>query len=117
MADFQTPNLPSRDFDRTLAFMTPLGFEPGYRSDGWMILTRGSLQVEYFAYPDLPAEHGYGCCLRLDDLDSFYETCFAAGIPVCTTGTPRLHPAIEESWGRRAAMIDPDGVLFHLIQN
>ncbi|GAA4017601.1 bleomycin resistance protein [Sphingomonas swuensis] len=118
MSDWQTPNLPSRDFDVTEAFMARLGFTRGYRSDGWMILRRGTLQIEYFHHPDFdPENSGYGTCLRLDDLDAFYRVCLAAGITEKSVGAPRLHPPRQEPEVRRAALIDPDFSLFHLIQN
>jgi predicted lactoylglutathione lyase len=41
LADHATPNLPARDFIATAAFYAKLGFEEDYRSDGWMILSRG----------------------------------------------------------------------------
>jgi catechol 2,3-dioxygenase-like lactoylglutathione lyase family enzyme len=119
MADFQTPNLPSPDFDRTIAFYDALGFTVGYRDAGWLILRRGTLQVEFFLNQQFdPAGSGYGTCLRLDDLDAFYQICVTAGVPVKNEGAPRLHPPKLEPWGgRRAALIDPDFSLLHLIQN
>lgn len=119
MADFQTPNLPSRDFDRTIAFYEALGFMAGYRSEGWMILERGSLMLEFFHFPDHePASSNFMCCLRLDDLAAFYDVCRASGIEEKCLGAPRLHPPQVEDWGgTRAALIDPDGTLIHLIQN
>ena len=84
-----------------------------------MILTRGTLTLEFFPYPDLdPAASSFGCCLRLDDLDAFYEVCKAAGLPEQCWGAPRLHPPTVESSGLRiGALIDPDGTLLRLIQN
>ncbi|MBA4083182.1 MAG: bleomycin resistance protein, partial [Erythrobacter sp.] len=43
MTDHATPNLPSRDFAATTAFHAMLGFQQDYRSDGWMILSRGAV--------------------------------------------------------------------------
>ena len=53
MTDIATPNLPSRDFDVTEAFFGPLGFERSWRDDGWLILRRGDLQLEFFLFPDV----------------------------------------------------------------
>ncbi|GAA4008318.1 bleomycin resistance protein [Sphingomonas humi] len=119
MADFQTPNLASRDFDTTVAFFATLGFSVGYRDSGWLILRRGSLCLEFFLFAGLDAEQSnFGACLRLDDLDGFYAKCVAAGVPVKNEGAPRLHPPKTEHWGgRRAALLDPDFNLLHLIQN
>ncbi|MFM9978048.1 MAG: bleomycin resistance protein [Sphingomonadaceae bacterium] len=119
MTDRATPNLPSRDFDATYAFFAALGFEESWRDAGWMILERGSLTLEFFAYPDLdPTVSAFGSCLRLDDLDAFYAVCKTSGIPEKVTGHPRLHPPKLEDWGGRVgALLDPDGSLLRLIQN
>lgn len=47
MADRATPNLPSSDLGRTAAFYGSLGFAVGFRDDGWMILERGALTIEF----------------------------------------------------------------------
>jgi hypothetical protein len=47
-----------------------------------MILARADLVPEFFPFPDLdPATGSFGSCLRLDDLDTFYYSCVAVGIP------------------------------------
>lgn len=119
MTDRATPNLPSRDFEITSAFYGELGFTSVYRSDDWMILHRGEVVLEFFLYADLnPATSGFSCCLRLDDLDTFYATCRDAGIRETTRGWPRLHPpATEDSGLRIGALIDPDCTLLRLIAN
>jgi len=50
MTDQATANLPSRDLDKTAAFYEALGFKIGFKDDGWMILTRGDLQLEFFPH-------------------------------------------------------------------
>ena len=117
--DHATPNLPSRDFEITAGFYGRLGFEVGWRDDAWMILTRNSLTIEFFHFPDLdPSQSSFMCCIRVDDLAGFYQVCRESGIEERTKGAPRLHPPQQESWGgTRAALIDPDGTLLHLIQN
>lgn len=119
MVDRATPNLPSRDFAVTSDFYAALGFVEGFRDDGWMILTRGSVMLEFFPFPDLdPATSSFGSCLRLDDLDEFFQVCLDAGLPRTTRGWPRLHPPrVEESGLRIGALIDPDGTLLRLIAN
>lgn len=84
-----------------------------------MILKRGGLTLEFFPHPDLdPATSNFSCCLRLDDLDGFYEICRSAGLPEQCWGAPRMHaPTIEGSDLRIGALIDPDGTLVRLIQN
>lgn len=119
MTDRATPNLPARDFARTSEFFAALGFTETYRDDGWMILTRGDVTLEFFPYADLdPATSSFGSCLRLDDVDAFYAVCLAAGLPETTRGWPRLHPPRLESSGLRiGALIDLDGSLLRLVQN
>lgn len=119
MVDQATPNLPSSDFDATEAFYEPLGFARRFRDEGWLTLERGSLTLEFFPMPEVdPLTTSFGCCLRLDDLDSFYAAVVAAGVPEAHVGHPRLHPARVESSGLRIAyLIDPDGTLLRLVQN
>ena len=117
--DHATPNLPSRDFEATSKFFSRLGFEEDWRDDGWMILKRGGLILEFFPYPDLnPAESSFSCCLRLDDMAALYQLCKDAGLLEQCWGMPRLHPPKKENSGLTIAnLIDPDGSLFRLIQN
>ena len=119
MPDSATPNLPSRDFTATSAFYDRLGFSEAYRDDGWMILNRGEVMLEFFPFPGLdPAESSFGCCLRLDDVDDFYRVCLDAGLPESTRGFPRLHPPRHEESGLRiGALLDPEGTLLRLIGN
>ena len=72
MPDRATPNLPSRDLAATSLFYAGLGFAAACRDDGWMILTRGDLVLEFFPWAGLdPAANPCGCCLRLADVDAF----------------------------------------------
>ena len=117
MTDRATPNLPSRDFEATGRFYEALGFVTQYRDEGWMILARGDLSLEFFSHPEVdPLTSWFSCCLRLDDVDAFYAVCTGAGIPDARKGYPRVHPPKRESWGGRVgALIDLDGTLLRLI--
>lgn len=116
--DHATPNLPSRDFATTSAFYATLGFKEDWRDATWMILSRGSLSLEFFPYPDLnPWSSSFGSCLRLDDLDGFYAMALATGLPETRTGHPRLRPPVPQNGLRIGALIDPDGTLLRLISN
>ncbi len=119
MVDSATPNLPARDFELTERFYATLGFTCGWKDAGWMILNRGDVQLEFFAYPDIdPAASSFSCCLRLDDMPGFVAQCLAADIPDTRTGWPRIHPPRREASGLDIAyLIDPDGTLLRLIQN
>lgn len=119
MADAATPNLPARDFGVTAAFYAALGFEEGFRDDGWMILSRGTATLEFFPYPDLdPYQSSFGSCLRLDNLAGMMTQVEASGVPDARSGIPRYHPpSLEDSGLTIAYLIDPDGTLLRLIQN
>lgn len=117
--DQATPNLPSRSFDQTERFYARLGFAREWRDDGWLILKRGSIILEFFPHPDLdPAASWFSCCLRIDDLDGLVEQIEAAGVAEAQEGWPRLHRATVELSGERIGyLIDEDGTLLRLIAN
>ncbi|WP_411290873.1 bleomycin resistance protein [Sphingorhabdus sp.] len=119
MPDHATPNLPSRGFDKTVAFYVQLGFETSWHDQGWLILERDGVTLEFFRYPDLdPAQSSFSCCLRLNDMAAFYRACVESGVPVKTTGWPRLHsPRKEHSGMTIAYLVDLDGSLLRLVQN
>lgn len=118
MADRASPNLPSRDFGATASFYGRLGFSVAWRDEGWLILKRGSLLLEFFSHPELdPAESWFSCCLRLDDVSALFEAALAVGIPEARQGFPRLHRPVREPWGGLVgALVDPDGTLLRLVQ-
>ncbi|MEA1072134.1 bleomycin resistance protein [Sphingomonas sp. LY160] len=117
--DRATPNLPARDFSATSSFYGAIGFVEGWRDNGWMILKRGGLTLEFFPFPDLdPLSSSFGACLRVDDLGELYAACRAAGIPEQRGGQPRLNPPRREASGLTIAyMVDPDGSLIRMVQN
>ena len=119
MTDYATPNLPAKDMAATSAFYQKLGFSEDYVSPGWMILSRGGLQLEFFPYPDLdPSTSSFGSCLRVDDLQGLYQACVTSGIPQAHLGMPRVHPPQKEASGLTIAyLIDPNGSLIRIIQN
>ena len=119
MVDYATPNLPSRSLEATEAFYSALGFRTDWKDEGWMILQRGTLQLEFFPHGKLePAKSWFSCCLRLDDLERFIEVCLEAGIEVKNTGFPRLNlPNLEASGMRVGYLVDADGTLLRLVEN
>lgn len=118
MPDLATPNLPSRDFEVSSQFYARLGFAETWRDPHWMILKRGDLVLEFFAFPDFdPATSAFGTCFRMDAIDPFIATIEAAGIPEATTGRPHFRRPKLEPWGGRVGvLIDPDGSLIRIIQ-
>ncbi|GGM38051.1 bleomycin resistance protein [Microbacterium saperdae] len=119
MTDHAVPNLPSRDFDDTIAFYGGFGFELSYRDDGWLILHRGELQLEFFLFPEhVPARSSFLCSIRVDDVDALYRQIAQAGVIERSTGFPRLHPVRAQPWGQRAGfLVDREGTQLHLIEN
>ncbi|MBW0172117.1 MAG: bleomycin resistance protein [Hydrogenophaga sp.] len=118
MTDRATPNLPSRDFEATFQFYRQFGFDQSWRDEGWMILKLHDITLEFFPHPKLdPAASWFSCCLRLDDVEAFFNRVLKANVPESTTGWPRLHRPKRESWGGLVgALIDIDGTLLRLIQ-
>lgn len=119
MTDRAVPNLPSRSFDATVAFYGAFGFEVAFRDDGWLILRRGTLALEFFPAPDLdPARSSFMASVRVGDLDGLYEAVRAAGVAERTSGIPRLTPIAPREWGQRAGyLIDLDGTQLALIED
>ncbi len=114
-----TANLPSRDFSATEVFYAALGFAPRFRDEGWMILTRGPLEVEFFLWRDLdPFASNASACVRVDDLDLLLATWRKAGLPDTARAIPRLtgvvrHPGVP----RMFALVDADGSLLRVLEN
>lgn len=112
-------NLPSRDFDATLAFYTRLGFTLGYRGDNWMILERDGQQVEFFPHPDLdPRQSWFSACLRGPDIDALFGEWSALDLPEDNQSIPRIGPPISlPDAPRMFTLIDPDGTLWRVMDD
>jgi catechol 2,3-dioxygenase-like lactoylglutathione lyase family enzyme len=115
MTDRITANLPARDFAATIAFYARLGFAVDYHDPGWLIMSRGTLELEFFPWPDLdPASSSFSACVRVADLPGLYRAWDAAGLP--STGIPRMEPirAIMPDL-HMFALIDEDGSLLRVL--
>jgi catechol 2,3-dioxygenase-like lactoylglutathione lyase family enzyme len=117
MVDRAVPNLPSRDLAATARFYGGFGFAELHRDDGWLVLRRGDLQLEFFRKDDLePRGHDFGCCLRVRDLVELYDAIRAAGVPEKPHGRPSIRPITTQSWGQQmSTVLDPDGNLLRMI--
>lgn len=115
MSDVITANLPAKDFGETATFYERLGFQVGFRDEGWMILSRGPLEIEFFPHPDLnPWESWFSACVRVAELDALHQAWSVAGLP--ENGIPRLTAPRDEDWGfRMFALVDPNGSLLRCI--
>ncbi len=119
MADRITANLPSRDFSATEAFYAALGFTRSWRDDGWMILTRGPLVLEFFPHPEIdPRSSWFSACIRVDDPDALLAEWRGAGLPSDRKAIPRLTGFFKAGAAPRMfALVDPDGSLLRVIDN
>ncbi|MDZ7628349.1 MAG: bleomycin resistance protein [Parvularculaceae bacterium] len=115
MTDIITANLPARDFAETAGFYEQLGFQIDFLDEGWMILSRGPLQIEFFPHPGLePHESWFSACVRVGDVDRLYIEWSGAGLP--DVGIPRLTAPRDEDWGfRMFALVDPNGSLLRCL--
>lgn len=117
--DRAAPNLPSADLDRTAAFYAGLGFAIGFKDDGWMILDRGALTLEFFKVSVDPRKTTDSACLRVDDLDTLHAAFGSAAgrlSSFCRT-TPGALPINEAHGLRMFILIDPDGNLLRCLDN
>lgn len=114
-----TANLPARSFDATLAFYGRMGFACGYRDKGWMILTRGRMELEFFPHPDLdPFESWFSACVRVDDLDALFAEWSGLGLATDARTIPRITPVTDRPpVPRMFALIDCDGSLLRVLEN
>ena len=119
MADRAVPNLPSRDFDATVAFYEGFGFETEYRDGGWLVLRRRGVVLEFFLAPEFdPYSSWFMTSIRVADLEELYAAVRESGVPEMVTGIPRLTPIALREWGQRAGyLVDPDGTQLHLIED
>ena len=118
MTDRATANLPSNDLDATAAFYEALGFTVGFKDDGWMILSMGSVEIEFVPVQLNPRESIASCCLRVDNLDALYAQFAKANLPTDCWQVPRISEPKDEPWGMRMFnLIDLDGSLIRCIQN
>jgi hypothetical protein len=110
-----TANLPARDFAETEAFYAALGFVAEFRDEGWMILCRGPLEIEFFPFADLdPWTSSFSACVRVADVDGLHAAWKQAALPLA--GIPRLTPPRNEPWGlRQANLIDCNGSLLRIL--
>lgn len=115
MRDRVTANLPARDLAAAGDFYARLGFATVFRDEGWMILTRDPLEIEFFPHPGLdPWESWASACVRVADADRLFAEWSAADLPAL--GIPRLTAPRDEDFGLRSfALVDPDGNLLRVL--
>lgn len=119
MADRITANLPSRDFAATEASYTRLGFRTTFRDDGWMIVQRGSLALEFFPHPEVDRlSSSFSACIRVEDLAGLLAEWQQVGLPTDHKAIPRLKGIFKPGNAPRMfALVDEDGSLLRVIDN
>jgi catechol 2,3-dioxygenase-like lactoylglutathione lyase family enzyme len=119
MADRITANLPARDLEATSAFYARLGFVERFRDEGWMILERGPLVLEFFPHPDLdPRSSWFSACIRVDDPDALLKEWQGAGLPADHRSILRLTGFVRQALAPRMfALVDENGSLLRVIDN
>ncbi len=117
--DRVTANLPARDFDATEAFYGRMGFVRRYRDEGWMILARDTLEIEFFPHPEVdPYGSWFSACIRVDALDRLYEEWRALDLPDDHSSIPRITGIMDRPpVPRMFALIDADGSLLRVLEN
>ncbi len=117
MTEVITANLPARDFDKTEAFYTRLGFETRFRNEGWMIMGFGDTQVEFFPHPEVdPKASWFSACLRSQDIEALHARFSKAGLPTDRHATPRLTEIFKlDNAPRMFALVDEDGSLWRVL--
>ena len=119
MADRITANLPARDMAETAGFFARLGFAEAYRSAEWMILRRGTLEIEFFAHPDCdPRTSWFSACIRVDEPEALLKEWQGAGLPADHLSIPRLTGFFKPPGAPRMfALVDLNGSLLRVIDN
>jgi len=121
MPDRITANLPAIDMAATEAFYGKLGFATRYRSQSWMILAKGPLELEFFHAPDLdPKTSWHSACIRVDNLDALHRGFGGALLPADNRSIPRMSgierlPAPDLS--RIFFLVDLNGSLLRCLEN
>lgn len=116
--DLAIPILPSRSLAGTQAFYARLGFDAELFGDDahYGILTRGDIELHFFAHPGLlPAESHAGCYIRVADVERLHAAFLPAALP--RHGIPRMDAPGDKPWGMREfAVVDEDGNLLRIGQ-
>lgn len=114
--DLAIPILPSRSLINTLSFYKRLGFEGNIIGDGYAILTRGDVELHFFAYAELDPDVSFaGCYIRVREVEGLYRAFASAALP--GRGRPRMDALENKPWGMREfAVVDEDGNLLRIGQ-
>ena len=115
--DIAIPIMPARDLAETIDFYKALDFVLAYRHvelDDYIILRRGSLELQFFQWPELDIQKSFtGCYLRVTDVDAIYQSFAGARLPA--RGAPSLGGIKGRAWGMREFnLVDCNGNLLRV---
>ncbi len=91
-----------------------------YQSDDWLILSRGTMELEFFPHPGLdPRDSWFSACIRVDDLDALLArlACASACRPTRMPMPRMTGMMLLPHTPRMFALVDPDGSLLRCLDN
>lgn len=107
------PFIPSIDFEESKSFYKDLGFEITYDSSDLVILSvKGASFFLQRAYNKVWAENTM-VQLVVDDLEAFYDVAFQL---IDKYQGTKIKAIFKADYGRTFHLIDPAGVLWHLME-
>jgi hypothetical protein len=66
---------------QSAAFYARLGVEERFHDDGWMVLARAPLKLEFFPWPAIdPRTTIASCCIQVENVDDLHAAFSAAGL-------------------------------------
>jgi len=111
------PKLPMRDKKITRSYyIDQLGFEElgTIDYDGYLMLAKDNIEIHFFEFKTLDPKENYGqVYIRVDEIDSFYQTLLDNKTAIHPNGKLEIKP-----WGQKEfALLDPDSNLLTFGQN
>lgn len=108
------PFIPSMDFEISKQFYIDLGFKITYEEEKMIILTLGDVSFFLQAYYNEDWAHNTMVQLFVEDLDGFFE--LAKNVKEKFDNI-RLKEPFQAHYGKTFHLIDPAGVLWHVMQS
>ncbi|HWA00740.1 MAG TPA: VOC family protein [Caulobacterales bacterium] len=115
MSDLTRPFLPTRDFDVSVQFYKALGFDCVFEGEVAIFATgSGGIVLQRFFQEDWAGN--FMMQLVVDDLDARWAQIERLDL-AARFGVPAPRPPAMQPWGLRVAyVVDPAGVLWHVIE-
>jgi len=97
-------------------YIDQLGFEElgTIDYDGYLMLAKDNIEIHFFEFKTLDPKENYGqVYIRVDEIDSFYQTLLDNKTAIHPNGKLEIKP-----WGQKEfALLDPDSNLLTFGQN